>query len=148
MPLKLEDDQMCCVCGSKNPLGLKLHFEHLKKGTLKSSVIFSKEHQGFKDIVHGGMIAMVLDEMMVNLAWKEGLPAVTAELTVRLKKAAKIGQKVLLEGYLEGQQGRVLRARSEARTEAGELLAIATATCVLIREKTDNPTTYFVRKAD
>ena len=135
MPLKLEDDQMCYVCGSKNPLGLKLRFEHPEKGLLRSTVIFSKEHQGFRDIVHGGMIAMVLDEMMVNLAWKEGIPAVTVELNVRLKKAAKIGQKVLLEGHLEGGRGRVLRASSEAKNEKGEVLATATAACVLIRPK-------------
>ena len=129
---------MCYVCGSKNPLGLKLRFEHPEKGLLRSTVVFLKEHQGFKEIVHGGMMAMVLDEMMVNLAWKEGLPAVTAELNVRLKKAAKIGQKVLLEGRLTKGRGRVLQASSEAKNEKGEVLATATATCVLIRQKANN----------
>ena len=138
MPLKLEDDQMCYVCGSKNPLGLKLRFEHPEKGLLRSTVVFSKEHQGFKEIVHGGMMAMVLDEMMVNLAWKEGIPAVTVELNVRLKKAAKIGEKVLLEGRLERGRGKVLHARSEAKNAKGELLANATATCLLIRQKPNN----------
>ena len=137
MNLKLEDDQMCYVCGSKNPLGLKLHFEYPQKGLLKSTVVFSKEHQGFKGIAHGGMMAMVLDEMMVNLAWKEGIPAVTVELNVRLKKAAKIGQKVLLEGRLEKGQGRVLYASSEAKNEKGEVLANATATCILVSQKPD-----------
>ena len=126
---------MCYVCGPKNPLGLKLKFEHPEKALLRSTVIFAKEHQGYKDIVHGGMLAMVLDEMMVNLAWKEGKPAVTAELTVRLKKAAKIGERVHLEGRIEREEGRVLYARSEAKNEAGELLAQATATCILIRSK-------------
>lgn len=136
MPIELEDDQMCYVCGLKNPVGLKLYFEQPEKGVLKSTVIFSKEHQGFKNIVHGGMMAMVLDEMMVNLAWKEGIPAVTAELNVRLKKAAKIGQKIHLEGHLEQRrEGKLIYARSEAKNEAGELLAQATATCILIRPK-------------
>ena len=135
MPLELEDDQMCYVCGSKNQGGLKLHFEQPEKGVLKSTVIFAKKHQGFKNIVHGGMIAMVLDEMMVNLAWKEGIPAMTDELNVRLKKAAKIGQKIHLEGHLERGEGKVIYARSEAKNEAGELLAQATATCLLIRPK-------------
>ena len=138
MSLKLEDDQMCYVCGSKNPLGLRLHFEHPKKGFLRSTVVFAKEHQGFKGIVHGGMMAMVLDEMMVNLAWKEGIPAVTVELNVRLKKAAKIGQKVLLEGHLGKGRGRVLHASSEAKNQKGEVLASATATCLLIRQKPNN----------
>ncbi|GAG82024.1 unnamed protein product, partial [marine sediment metagenome] len=29
-------------------------------------------HQGFKDIVHGGLIGLILDEIMVNLPWKMG----------------------------------------------------------------------------
>jgi len=139
MPLELEDDQMCYVCGSKNPFGLKLRFDHPEKGLLRSEVVFSKEHQGFKGVLHGGMMAMVLDEMMVNLAWTEGIPAVTVELNVRLKKAAKIGEKVLLEGHFEkGEEGRVLHARAEAKNEKGEVLANATATCIVIRQKSNN----------
>ncbi|OIO37795.1 MAG: hypothetical protein COT00_05030 [Candidatus Omnitrophica bacterium CG07_land_8_20_14_0_80_50_8] len=150
MPIKLEDDQMCYVCGSKNPVGLKLRFKRPEKGVLRSTVTFSKEHQGYKNIVHGGMMGMVLDEMMVNLAWKEGVPAVTAELTVRLKKAAKIGEKVFLEGRLEPgeSQARVLRATATAKNERGEVLASATASCIIIRGKSDNPTTHFVCVAD
>ena len=91
MALELEDDHMCYVCGKENPQGLKLDFKHPEKDRLEATVVFTKEHQGFKNIVHGGMMAMLLDEMMVNLAWKEGIPAVTAEFTVRLKKAAKVG---------------------------------------------------------
>ena len=135
MALKLEDDHGCYVCGKDNLQGLHLDFEHPKKGLLKATVVFAKHHQGFKGIVHGGMMAMVLDEMMVNLAWKEGIPAVTGELTVRLKKAAKTGQKVHLEGRLElsGEGKRVFQASAQAKDEAGELLAEATATCVRVK---------------
>ncbi len=105
MPLRLEDDHMCYVCGQGNAQGLRLSFEHPEKGRLKATLSFSKHHQGFKNIVHGGMLAMVLDEMMVNLAWKEGIPAVTAELIVRLKKPTHIGEKVHLEGVLEPGKG-------------------------------------------
>ncbi len=140
MSLKLEDDFMCYVCGKNNPQGLRLDFEQPEKGRLTASIVFSKHHQGFKNIVHGGMVASVLDEMMVNLAWKEGLPAVTAELNIRLKKAILVGQKVLLEGRFEkvGEwgKGRVLYASATARDEKGEILASATATCIRISSKT------------
>ena len=121
---------MCYVCGSENKSGLRLKFEHPEKGVLKAVLIFSKEHQGFKGIVHGGMMAMVLDEMMVNLAWKENIPAVTAELTVRLKKATQVGEKVYLEGRLEPGAGRVVKATATAVNGEGELLASASASCI------------------
>ncbi len=126
---------MCYVCGKNNPRGLKLKFEHSEKGRLRSVVVFRKEHQGFKGIVHGGMIAMVLDEMMVNLAWKEGVPAVTAEFTVRLKKPAQIGEKVYLEGVIKKEGGRGIYTSSVAKNEKGEILASATATCVKIKNQ-------------
>ena len=132
MKPRLEDNQMCYVCGSKNAAGFRLDFKHPRPGQLLAEVTFKKEHQGFRDIVHGGMVAMVLDEMMVNLAWKEGLPAMTAELTVRLKKAVPIGQKVLLEGVLEKGEGRLLSMRASAKDPRGELYASAVAKCLRI----------------
>lgn len=131
--LKLEDDQHCYVCGSLNKAGLHLCFDHPQKGLLRATVIFDKHHQGFNGIVHGGFMAMVLDEMIVNLAWKEAIPAVTGELRVRLKQAARIGQKILLEGRIEAQEGRLLRGSALAKDERGEVIATAEATCVKIK---------------
>ena len=134
MPLNLEDDSMCYVCGKDNERGLRLSFQHPAKGRLQAQVIFSKHHQGFKNIVHGGMMAMILDEMMVNLAWKDGVPAVTAKLSVRLKKPAKVGERLRLEGRIEREEARTLYASSTAKNEKGELIASAKATCVRIKK--------------
>ncbi len=131
--MALEDDQMCYGCGSKNAQGLKLRFEHPEKGLLRSTVIFSKEHQGFKDIVHGGMVGLVLDEMMVNLAWKEGLPAVTAQMSFRLKKPVRVGETVYLEGRIDRQESRILYASATAKNAGGQLMATATAACMRIK---------------
>ncbi len=142
MSLRLEDDHMCYVCGKANEKGLRLDFIHSQKGRLEATVVFSEHHQGFKGIVHGGMMAMVLDEMMVNLAWKEGIPAVTAELHVRLKKAAKTGEKIHLEGHMKGGgegKKRAFQASSLAKNERGEVLASATATCIRIQPLKTNP---------
>lgn len=128
--MRLEDDQMCYVCGKDNPEGFRLKFSHPRKGRLTSELTFRKEHQGYKNIVHGGMIATVLDEIMANLAWLEGKPAVTVELAVRLKKAVPVGRKVLLEGILEKEKGRVLYLKASAKGRKGELYATARAKCL------------------
>lgn len=131
---------MCFVCGKDNPEGLKLDFDHSHKGLLKTTVTFRKNHQGYRNIVHGGLLAAVLDEIMVNLAWKEGMPAVTADLQVRLKKAARIGQKVHLEGRVDKvvANRRLLYASSKAADSEGRILATATATCLLLKEPVSN----------
>ena len=133
--LKLEDNSGCYVCGKKNPQGFKLDFAHPAKKRLTAEVVFRPEHQGYKNIVHGGMIAMLLDEMMVNLAWVEGAPSVTAELGVRLKKAVKVGEKVFLEGRIDKEGPRAIYASASAKNTKGELLATATAICIRIRHQ-------------
>ena len=54
----------CFVCGESNPLGLKLRFQ--TDGRLvHARFVPLPEHIGFKQTVHGGLIATVLDEIMV-----------------------------------------------------------------------------------
>ncbi len=132
MKLDLQDDQMCYVCGPKNTQGFKLTFEHPKPGFLKAQVVFSKEHQGFKNIVHGGMVGMLLDEMVVNLAWIEKTPAVTAQLNIRLKKAVPVGETIFLEGRIKSVEAKLLHGEATAKNAAGEVLAKADVTCIRI----------------
>lgn len=136
MDFRLEDDFMCYACGKDNPQGLKLSFTQPSKGKLRSEVVFSKHHQGYKGVVHGGMLALVLDDLIVNLAWREGIPAVTGELRLRLKKPAKVGERIILEGEVasgsEGLSKKLFYATATAKTSDGELLAAAKGTCVRI----------------
>ncbi len=131
--LDLQDDHMCFVCGSQNKHGFRLNFEHPEPKLLKTHVVFTKEHQGFKNIVHGGMIGMVLDEMVVNLAWIEKMPAVTAELKVRLKKAARVGEKIEFIGRLLSVAPRMITGIAVASSSDGEILAEAEVKCLRIK---------------
>lgn len=139
MPVKpvLEDNQYCFVCGTRNPLGFKLKFDHPEKGLLRANLSFKPEHQGYRGIVHGGLVGTVLDEMMVNLAWIEKTPAVTAELTTRILKPVPVGELIQLEGRLDKNAGRVLYMRAEARSKDGVLLAEAKASCIRIDRGVD-----------
>lgn len=134
MPLDLQDDKWCYACGTLNPSGLKLRFSHPEPGLLTARVEFQKEHQGFKNIVHGGLVGTVLDEMMVNLAWVEGTPAVTGSYTIRLKKPIRVGEGISLEGRIDRRTPRLIYASAKARdTRTGEVLAEAEAVCVRIK---------------
>ncbi|HSQ59356.1 MAG TPA: PaaI family thioesterase, partial [Acidobacteriota bacterium] len=68
----LDDDAYCFCCGPENPIGLKLTFEETSEGRMRTLWTPRKEHQGFKDIVHGGLVATVLDEVMVRLLYLRG----------------------------------------------------------------------------
>ncbi|HEY6572623.1 MAG TPA: PaaI family thioesterase, partial [Candidatus Eisenbacteria bacterium] len=85
----LDDDAYCFCCGRENPIGLKLEFEETPEGRMRTLWTPRKEHQGFKDIVHGGLVGTVLDEVMVRLLYLRGIHAVTAGMETKLLKPVR-----------------------------------------------------------
>ena len=122
--MKLEDDGYCFVCGPKNPVGLKLKFSFNGR-KIKTEFIPKKEHQGYLNIVHGGIITTLLDESMVKLAIAMDMPAVTAKMDVRLRKALEVGKKVIIEAEILKNTKKILEAYAKAVTEDCVLIADA-----------------------
>jgi acyl-coenzyme A thioesterase PaaI-like protein len=132
----LEDDGMCFCCGSKNPIGLKLQFEMLPEGRMRTEWTPRREHQGFKDIVHGGLVATLLDEVMIRLLYALGIRAVTAELSTRLLRPMRAGKRYRFESWLVEDKGRVVTAQAEGfDDESGERVASGGAKCMRLREQ-------------
>ena len=130
---------MCYGCGQRNPQGLRLTFDvDPKQLRIRTRWTPQKVHQGYADIVHGGMTALVLDELMGNLLWKLRHPGVTAELTVRFRRPVRVGQPLACEAWVakssRGMAGRVIWMEAEATPSTGMVMARATARCVRIGE--------------
>ena len=125
----LPNTRSCYVCGIENPVGLRLGFRSDDARTVaETRFSFRPEFAGFRDTVHGGAIATVLDEVMV---WAIGVAAgqfvYCAELTVRYQRPARPGAEVVARGELTAdRRGRLFTARGELRDAAGQLLAEAT----------------------
>jgi uncharacterized protein (TIGR00369 family) len=103
----LKDDHYCFVCGEQNPSGLHLRFS-LQDGKVWTEFTPQKIHQGYKDIIHGGLISTLLDEAMVKAALMQGMPSVTAEITVRFKNPLKVGEKVIVEAVIEKTHKKII----------------------------------------
>jgi acyl-coenzyme A thioesterase PaaI-like protein len=132
--LRLEDDRMCFCCGAENPIGLKLEFETTPEGRMRTIWTPGREHQGFKDIVHGGLVATVLDEVMIRLLYLSGIEAVTAEMETRLIRPLAAGRAYRFEGWLVEERGRLVTTEAEALdAESGERVAWGRAKCVRVR---------------
>ncbi len=128
---ELADDGHCFVCGPKNPIGLKLDFSFDGK-TITTEFVPKKEHQGYMNIVHGGIIATLLDEVMVKLAIELGMPAVTAQMDTRLKKALHIGEKITVSAEILEARKKLLIASAKAVTVDGTVIAEAKGKLVKI----------------
>jgi uncharacterized protein (TIGR00369 family) len=122
--MNLADDGYCFVCGDRNPIGLKLKFSFEGK-TIKTYFIPRKEHQGYKDIVHGGIISTLLDEAMVKLALAMDITAVTASMEIRLKRALYIGERIKIEAEVLKDTRKILEMTARIITDNNEIVAIA-----------------------
>lgn len=77
------DNNMCFGCSQKNPLGLKLKF--MESDEYLHAVWQPGEYyQGYPNVLHGGIISALLDELG---AWcisiKAGTAGVTTEISIR-----------------------------------------------------------------
>jgi acyl-coenzyme A thioesterase PaaI-like protein len=129
----LDDDGMCFCCGPSNPIGLKLEFEETPGGRLRTIWTPRKEHQGYKDIVHGGLVAAVLDEVMVRMLYRRGIAAVTAGMQTKWIRPLEWGAAYRFEGWLVRDRGRAAIAEAEAFDErTGAKVAWARATFIRV----------------
>ncbi|MBI5196828.1 MAG: PaaI family thioesterase [Nitrospirae bacterium] len=129
--MELTDDGYCFVCGHKNPIGLKLDFS-FDGNTIKTEFTGSKEHQGYTNIVHGGIISTLLDEAMVKLAIAMNMPVVTAQMEIRLKKALTVGEKIIVTAEILKDTKKILEASAKAVTADNTLIAEATGKLVRV----------------
>ena len=117
----------CFICGRQNPHGLNLRFE--TNGTqVQTTFVAGPNHVGFRDTVHGGIIAALLDEVMV---WACGVAtkrlAYCAEMTVRYAHPLRPGIAALAVGELvNNRRGKLFEARAELRDGSQVVLATAT----------------------
>lgn len=128
---ELKDNQRCYVCGKDNPAGLKVQFDidHTAR-TITGRFTPRREHEGWEGIVHGGIIATLLDEAMVKLAAHLGEPAVSAEITVKFKAPAAPGVELVVTGKIVKEANRLIEA--EANVHIGPVV-VAEAKGKLLR---------------
>ncbi len=127
METPLPRTRSCFVCGLANPLGLNLGFVREGEGVL-ARYRPRPEHAGFQDVVHGGLVATVLDEAMVwAIGVRLGLFTYCADLNVRFRRPAPPATDLTVRGELTGRpRAKLVLARAALRDPAGVLLAEAT----------------------
>lgn len=130
--LDLIDNNRCFACGQDNPDGLRLQWI-VEGHTMSTSYITEAKYQGWQGIVHGGILATLLDEAMTRLAGAVCGNAVTAEMTVRYIKPAHIGQKIYVKGEIVKESKRLIELKASIQDENSNGIIIALATGKAIR---------------
>ena len=115
----------CFVCGQDNIIGLNLNF-HSDGETIRTKWVPDRRHEGYKGIVHGGLLAAILDEVMIKAALAKDIRCVTASMEVKYKAPAEVGDELLFEGRMTEQKGRIILTLGWARNSKGVVVAQAT----------------------
>lgn len=112
-------DNYCFVCGKDNPKGFKIKVRYLD-GELAAETQLSlpREYQGWAAVIHGGILATLLDEMMAHAVWHFAGPGLTLNLEVRFHAPLQPGEEIRVRGVLHTRNG-------SRRLAGGEIIRLA-----------------------
>jgi uncharacterized protein (TIGR00369 family) len=129
---------MCFICGRENPVGLKMSFsEDHTTGQVLASLIVPDEFQGYPGVVHGGIVAAILDETAGRAILLHGSDddlMATMRLTIRYRHPTPTGVRLTAVGWLEHRGGSGARASGEVRLPDGTVTADCTCTLAEVPE--------------
>ena len=90
----------CFGCGADNPIGLRLQYRR-EGDAVVTEFTPGDEHEGWPDIVHGGIITTLLYEVMENFAYQNGTIAMMRGMSTNFRRPAKTGRRITATARLE-----------------------------------------------
>jgi uncharacterized protein (TIGR00369 family) len=127
-------DDYCFACGPRNPIGLKVRPE-FAGGEASFDFIPKREHCGYANVVHGGILATLLDEAMVYAACSLGGTWATARIETRFKAPAREGERLSVHARVVESRGKIATLEASARGGDDRLVAEAKGTMIRVSDR-------------
>lgn len=130
--MKQPNSRHCFVCGLESAVGLKLSFYDAGPDQAEAAYTVPSEYQGYPGLVHGGIMAAMLDEV-IGRAAMSGDPnhfTLTARLALRYRKPVPVAVPLRLVGRVHRKKGRLTTGRGELILPDGSVGAEADATLI------------------
>lgn len=137
--MKQPNSLHCFVCGIQNPAGLHLKFYKSGSGEVTAEITIPEQFQGYPGVVHGGIVAAILDEIAGRSMMGGDPPRFmfTARLDIRYRRNVPVAQPLKLTGKAGSSKGRTATATGTISDMEGNLLAEADALLVNVPDKID-----------
>lgn len=122
---KQPNAKQCFVCGTDNSNGLQMSFYDDNHETVCSTVTIDDRFQGYPGIVHGGILATMLDEVVGRVAMigDHHHFMMTVNLKVQYRHPVPLNMALRVEGKVIKMRGRIGKAHGEV------ILADGTVAC-------------------
>lgn len=118
-----KDNGTCFGCGKENPIGLKLNVKN-DNGKARAVFIPGEFHQGWGNIVHGGLLYVAMDEVGGYAVLYNGVKeAVTAKSDTRFFTPARIGEELEVTATVTKMSSRLIETETTIQTRTGTLIA-------------------------
>lgn len=93
---------MCFICGLENPIGLHLHIYEVEPGVIETTYIAPEHFQGYPGVVHGGIVAALIDEISARAQMgndsNDPRFMFTAKLEVKYRQNVPTGKSLKIVG--------------------------------------------------
>lgn len=109
--------QNCFACSSNNGLGLRLQFHKQEDGSVSGNFFADQKFEGYSGIVHGGIIATLLDSAMTHCLLMKDIPALTGRLSIKYSTTIRTGVMVRLEARIVDESRKIFFLEGRASVE-------------------------------
>lgn len=124
MPQEINKNELCFGCGRENPIGLKLNVQGDEERTW-ADFIPNEFHSSYKGIVHGGILCLLMDELMCYLPHFRGQRALTGKMVIRFRRPAHPGEPLKISASVLRQRGKLVEAKGIITNSQNEIIAEA-----------------------
>lgn len=141
-PDKLNDEttyQLCFACGARNADGLQMVFQR-HGDRIVAEFIPRERHQGFPGVLHGGIVATLLDETLSRTGALRREWLMTGKLEIRFRQPAPIGLPMRVWGEIVAERAGAVQAAGALELQDGTVVADARGTFLPMPQAVQNDT--------
>ncbi|MCF6178343.1 MAG: PaaI family thioesterase [Geopsychrobacter sp.] len=122
--LQVEADSGCFVCGLDNPAGLQIQLKvDSQNSSASSQLSLDARFQGWQGVIHGGILATLLDEVAIYACRGQGEQFVTTGINVRYRKPVPVDCAIDLSAKVVEVRRKIYKV--ESRIEISGVLYAA-----------------------
>lgn len=118
--------------GLRNPIAPPLEVHADGEGRAWSDFRLGAAYEGAPGLVHGGVISLVLDQVLGNVVSRSGRPGMTGTLTIVYRQATPLG-RLRCEAWVDRREGIKTWAKARLSTVDGQVTAEAEGVFILPR---------------
>lgn len=122
----------CFACSGRNPLGFALRYTLAPDGSVSTSFLGNPTLESYPGVLHGGLVATLLDAVMTNCLLARSLAGMTAELTIRYHTPVAVAEPVALRAWRTGVRHGVHQLEATL-TQSNQIKAHARAKFIVPR---------------